>query len=368
MTLPREDEGDSQPNGERGAGGGTGDRTGANVRAWWLVLVEVATVIAVPSALLYALGVLAFWLRLANEYDSVGLGTTWYAASLVPRGTAAASGMEAVALGIAYGAAAGVLTLFAVYVYLYARARRGGSGVRVGLLSAPLLVPMALLVFALAWALLRLFLSEGHAYGLLFMLRFVIGTILFLGLFLTYPLTLGYESDRRSLRFAFGFYPRPAYWGIAALSILGMVVAVLWPREASLPCLWKEDPEGEVSEANLPGTQGETDPLQWTLQGEFLSKSDGTWYVLTEADRLQAIPDDDSQRLVDGDFSVRYQELGTDGAPTGEPVPEEAMKPLRPYVAVKNCSRFPSQPTIISFEGATASESGTWVQERTQGE
>ena len=108
--------------------------------------------------------------------------------------------------------------------------------------------------------------------------------------------------------------------------------------------------------------------MQWTLQGGFLSRSDGAWYVLTEADRLQAIPDDQSTRVVGGDFSVRYLEVGGEGRPVGEPVPEEDMKSWGTYVAVKHCSGFPSQPTIINQGNITVTQSSSWIRERTQGE
>jgi hypothetical protein len=150
--------------------------------------------------------------------------------------------------------------------------------------------------------------------------------------------------------------------------VVSVFASILSPREASLSCLWKEDPNGEVFEANVTGTQSDNEPLQWTLQGGFLSKSDGTWYVLTEADRLQAIPDDESSRVVGGDFSVRYQEIGGEGTPVGEPVPEEDMKPLVTYVAIKHCSGFPSQPTITNFGSFTVSQSSSWTRERTEGE
>ena len=63
-----------------------------------------------------------------------------------------------------------------------------------------------------------------------------------------------------------------------------------------------------------------------------------------------------------------YQEVGGDGAPVGEPVPEEDMRSWGTYVAVKHCSGFPSQPTIIRQGNLTIYQSSSWVRERTQGE
>ena len=366
MTPPRADEDDSRTTGEVGEGTGPGDRAKADGRAWWRALVEVATVIAVPSALLYVLGVLAFWLRIANEYDRVSIGTTWYAASLVPRSTAAASGVEAIARGFVGGSLLSFAVLSVVYVVLYAKAKKEGRGERAGFPSAPLLVPLFLLLAGLVGAFLVLFLSGGSGYGLLFVLRIVAVMILLLSLSVVYPLAFGTESERKTLRSAFRFYPRPWYWGIGALLVGGVFVSVLSPRDASLSCLWKEDPKGEVFEANVVGTQSETEPQQWTLQGGFLSRSDGTWYMLTEANRLQAIPDDSSTRVVGGDFSVRYLEVGSDGRPAKEPVPKEDMKSCGTYVAVKYCSGFPSQPTIIRQGNITVTQSNSWVRESVQ--
>lgn len=111
---------------ERSRSAAPASGSSADGRAWWRVLVEVAAVIAVPSALLYVLGMLAFWLRIANEYDRVNIGTTWYAASLVPRSTAAASGVEAIVRGFVGGSLLNFAVLFVVYVVLYARAKKEG--------------------------------------------------------------------------------------------------------------------------------------------------------------------------------------------------------------------------------------------------
>jgi hypothetical protein len=90
--------------------------------------VEAAAIVAVPSALLYVLGVLAFWVRVASEYDRVSIGTTWYAASLVPRATAAASGIEVIARGFVYGAIASAAILFVAHAVVYARSRKEDRG------------------------------------------------------------------------------------------------------------------------------------------------------------------------------------------------------------------------------------------------
>ncbi|MDQ3236034.1 MAG: hypothetical protein M3Q54_00675 [Actinomycetota bacterium] len=146
-----------------------------------------------------------------------------------------------------------------------------------------------------------------------------------------------------------GFYPISVYQIISIVAAMSVFISILFPREASLSCLWKEDSDGEVVEANVPNTQGPSEPIQWTLQGGFLSKKDGTWYVFTESDRLQAIPDDQAFRIVEGEFSVKYSRIGRDGTPVGEPVAEEDMKSGTTYVAVEDCSTFPSQPTIYKF-------------------
>ena len=331
--------------------------------------------IAVPSALLYVLGVVVFWLRIASEYDGINLGTTWYAASLVPRSTAAASGIEAISRGFVYGALAGAVILFIAHVVIYVQARqreneeKGENEENVGFFSASLLVPFLLTLAAILVMLLNFFLGEGSGYGLLFNLRIVVVMLLLVALVVGYPWIAGNNMENTSLRTLLNLYSGPLYRvTVVAVVVVSVFAPVLLPREASLSCLWKEDPKGEVFEANAVGTQSETDPQQWALQGGFLSRSDGAWYVLTEANRLQAIPDDNSVRVVGGDFSVRYLKIDSDGTPTREPVPEEDMKSWGTYVAVQHCSGFPSQPTIFKQGNITVTQSNSWVRERTQGE
>lgn len=339
-------------------------------RRWWRILVEVAAVIAVPSAFLYVLGVLVFWLRIASEYDGISLGTTWYAASPVPQSTAAASGIEAIVRGFIYGTLAGAAILFVAHVVVCVWARKKTEG-GIGFFSAPLLAPFLFLALAVGLVvLLNLFLVEGSSYGLLFNLRVLtVAVVLLVALIAGYPWIVGTSMRNGSLRSLLRLYPRPVYRAtLAAVVVVSMFAAILLPREASLSCLWKEDPKGEVFEANAVGTQSKTDPQQWTLQGGFLSRSDGAWYVLTEANRLQAIPDNNSVRVVGGDFSVRYLKIGNDGTPAREPVPEEDMEPWGTYVAVQHCSGFPSQPTILKQGNITVTQSNSWVRERTQDE
>lgn len=347
---------------------GSDGREKAEGRRWWRILVEVAAVIAVPSALLYVLGVLAFWLRIASEYDGINLGTTWYAASLVPRSTAAASGLEVISRGFVYGALGSVAVFFFAHIIIYRRSKRENHGEDVRFFSASLLIPSVFLVAGLVLVLLNLFLGGGSGYGLLFNLRVVAVMILLFSLIVGYLSVFGSGNETMPLRSILRLYPGWVYQVIAAVLVFSVFVSILWPREASLSCLWKEDPKGEVFEANAVGTQSEADPQQWTLQGGFLSRSDGAWYVLTEANRLQAIPEDSSTRVVGGNFSVRYLEVGSDGKPAEEPVSEEDMKSWGTYVAVNHCSGFPSQPTIIKQGNITLTQSSSWVRERTEGE
>jgi hypothetical protein len=111
--------------------------------------------------------------------------------------------------------------------------------------------------------LLKLFLSEGSGYGLLFNLRVVAVIVLLLGLFGFYPWIVGTGKENRPLRSLLRFYPRPVYRATAAsVLVVSIFASILLPREASLSCLWKEDPKGEVFEANAVGTQSEAEPLQ----------------------------------------------------------------------------------------------------------
>lgn len=118
-------------------------------------MIEIATVIAVPSALLYALGVVVFWLRIANEYDRMSIGTTWYAASLVPRGTAAASGIEVILRGAMYGVLASFTVFFIAHTITYFETK-GNQEQNAKFFSAPLLVPLQFLLAGLLLVVLSL--------------------------------------------------------------------------------------------------------------------------------------------------------------------------------------------------------------------
>lgn len=327
-------------------------------RSWWRILVEVAAVIAIPSALLYALGVVVFWLKIANEYDRISIGTTWYAASLVPRSTAAASGIEVMLRGLLYGAFLSVALLLCSHFFAFLRAKRSDRREDIRFFSTPLFVPFSLLIVGLLSVVISLQFSQGSTYGLLFYLRAAAITVGILGLLAILPWIFGGRTAYRDPRLPLRLYSGPAYRGIAVVVVVCVFGSVLIPGEASLSCLWKEDPNGEIYEANVANTQSENEPLQWTLQGGFLTKSDGTWYVLTEADRIQAMSNDESIRVVGGDFSIRYLKVGNEGTPVGEPVPEDEREETgQPYVAVKYCSGFPSQPTVYDLGNTEIYES-----------
>ncbi len=318
-------------------------------RRWWQTLIEIAAVIAVPSALLYALGVVVFWLRIANEYDSISISTTWYAASLVPRSTAAASGIEVIVRGILYGTLLSSVVLLIQYIVSYARLRKSAQSRKIRFFSEPLNLPVWLLFVASLIAILYIQFSRDSSYGLLYILR-LLALMVSIGLLLPVLWVVFSGQGRRELyERIVDFYPIFTYQMVFIVAAMSVFISILFPREASLSCLWKEDSDGEVIEANVPNTQGPNEPIQWTLQGGFLSKNGGTWYVLTESNRLQAIPDDQAIRVVEGEFSVKYLRIGRDGTPVGEPVSGEDMKSRTTYVAVKDCSTFPSQPTIYKF-------------------
>jgi hypothetical protein len=68
------------------------DRSDAG--SWWRRLVELAAFVALPPAVAYVLGLGALWIQLSAEYDDLGIYTTWYAASLVPKAAVAGQGIE----------------------------------------------------------------------------------------------------------------------------------------------------------------------------------------------------------------------------------------------------------------------------------
>lgn len=317
-------------------------------RGWWQMLIEISAFIAIPSVLLYVLGVVSFWLRIANEYDSISLSTTWYAASLVPRSSAAASGIEVIFRGLVYGTIIASGFLLLTHVIAYVRANRSGLLTR-RFFSSSLLLPFWLFLSGLMMITLIRLLNENGSYAILYTFRLY---ALWFFLALAPPIlaiAFGDQEGKTVFEEMVFSYPKSVYQVIPIIVVASMLVSILFPRESSLPCLWKEDTDGEVIEANVPNTQSSSEPVEWTLQGGFLSKNEGTWYVLTEADRLQAIPDDQSIRIVSGEFSVRYSRIGAEGLPAGESVAEKDMESGEAYVAVENCSSFPSQPTTYRF-------------------
>lgn len=67
---------------------------------WWRRLIEAAAIVAVPPAVFYVLGLVAFWISLASEHDSTELYAIWHAASLVPRTVVVGFGVEVVWRGL----------------------------------------------------------------------------------------------------------------------------------------------------------------------------------------------------------------------------------------------------------------------------
>lgn len=206
--------------------------------------------------------------------------------------------------GFVYGALISVAVLFVSHIFIYTKSKREDQREAIRFFSIPLLIPFAFLGAGLVSLMLNIFLVGGSGYGLLFNIRVVAVMILLFGLLAASQLVFGSENNSGSLRsYILHFYPQLVYQIIASVLTISVFASILLPREASLSCLWKEDPKGEIFEANAVGTQSETEPQQWTLQGGFLSRREGAWYVLTEANRLQAIPEDSSTRVVGGQVS-----------------------------------------------------------------
>lgn len=320
-------EGTAQENGSSGESGGYRD-------AWWQRLVELAAVIAVPSALFYVLGLGALWVRLSSEYDLSGSDNAWFAASLVARPTAASLGAEVMLRGLFASSVAATISLAAAYGVL--KVRRRGRSDR-GVTGLPSLLPLiALLSCLLLFMVVFLALNREP---LVPTFRVVGGLAVFYFFFFFLNWSLGTEYPAL-LRRTLAFYPRWLYSAIALLSVLCVGGSVLFPGEAHLPCLYRETSEGDVVDGEVLSPQRAEELEGYrTLEGGFLGHSEGHWYVFGEKSlKLEAIPDDGASRVLEGEFYFATTRIGPDGRPAGEPVTEENRKPGEAYTLSGECA------------------------------
>jgi len=297
-------------------------------------LVELAAVIAVPPALFYVLGLGALWVQLSSEDGLAGNDNAWFAASLVARPTAAGLGVEVVLRGLFASSAVATAVLVVAYVVL--RLFKQGRSDRWRPRLPHWLLPV--IVGSLSSLLFIVVSVEGRA-PLVPTFRIVSGlaVLYFFTFFLSW--SLGAET-RAIIKRAFTFYPRWLYSVIAMLSVLCMGGSVLFPGEARLPCLYRETVEGDVIDGEVISAQRAEELRDIRiLEGGFLGHSAGHWYVLdSEHLDLQAIPDDEASRALEGEFYVAHTRIGSEGRPVGEPVTEEGTRSGETYTLSGGCN------------------------------
>jgi hypothetical protein len=284
--------------------------------------VEVAAVIAVPPAVIYVAGLVAFWVQLSNDYGSHGLEHTWMAASLVARTTAAGLGAEIVLRGLVGALALATVLLFGAYIIL--RLRTGlqdHSDSEVPRVS-PLGVPIATafvggMMFLILWTQA----TEGPSVSII-RISGALVVFYFLQFYLYWSIG---GAVRSKITKPIAFYPMWLYSLIVVLGIICLGGAVLFPGEASLPCLYRGTAEGDVMDGEvLSAKQAEEVEGLESLEGGFLGHSEGYWYVIdNESLDLEAIPDDEAKRDLEGEFYVGYTRIEPNGEPVGEPMTEE---------------------------------------------
>lgn len=306
----------------------------ASEGGWWRRVVELAAFVAVPPALLYVLGLAAFYLGLSSEYDNAGLNATWYAASLVPKTAAAGYGVGVVWKGLIAASLAASVLLFVAYWPLRWRASKSPHVGRYPY-WLPILVPIGLLLVAgLLW------IAGSTEGGTLLVSNLRISGALLVGYFLPLFLLWRVNAEERQLvRTVFAFYPRVLYEVVASVAIICVVASALFPGEARLPCLYRETVAGDVQDGEVlsPERAEELGDLR-TLEGGFLTRSEGRWYVFDrETLDLKAIPDDEASRFLRGAFYIAYQKIDRNGKPVDLPVSEEERVPNETYILTGDC-------------------------------
>ena len=304
-----------------------GDRGSEN--NWWRRLVEAAAVIAVPPAVFYVAGLLAFWVQLSNEYQHFGNEHAWIAASLIARATAASLGAEIFLRGLVVASALATVVLLAAYIILKLKpGQRDDSDSQTPVETSWLTPVMPAwvipgLTFIVGAASFFIVFTQDRA-PLVFTVKFSGALAVAYLLNFYHYWNLGGAARAAATR-AITFYPKGLYNLIVVLGMVCLGGSVLFPGEASLPCLYRETTQGDVINGDVLSAQQAAKLEGYkSLEGGFLGRSEGYWYVFDEEHlKLEAIPDDGARRILDGEFYIAYTRLGPDGKPVGEQMTEE---------------------------------------------
>ena len=296
-------------------------RAGGSENNWWRRLVEVAAVIAAPAAVFYVAGLVAFWVQLSNEYKLPGTEYVWIAASLVSKSTAAGLGVQTVMRGLVVALALATVLLSAAYIVLKLKPRQQDhSDSETPAVPAWVLPVSTFMVGGLVYIIV----STQDTTPVVFTVRFTgaLAVAYLLNFYLYWNLG---GAPRAAITKSIAFYPKWLHNLIVVLGILCVGGSVLFPGEASLPCLYRETTQGDVMNGEvLSAMQAAKYEDFRTLEGGFLGHSQGYWYVLDEEHlQLEAIPDDDAKRILEDEFYIAHTRIGRNGKPVGERMTEE---------------------------------------------
>lgn len=307
---------------------------------WWRRLAELAAVIALPPAIFYILGLGALWVQLSTEYGGPRSDPTWLASSLVSRSIAMSLGVQVALRALFWSLVVAAVLLFGLMLVacsrrLWRRYRRG-SDYQSESISTIAVAALIAAGFSLTlWVGRRMIEEVSSIPTIRFYIVFLI--IYFL---LSYVSLSSFGGAGAFLKRVFASSPRWLYNTLALTSILIVGISVLFPGEPQLPCLWRQVSEGDVVDGEvLSAQEAEKMSRGRSLEGGFLGRSDGYWYVFDPTYQdLQAIPEDGARRFLAGEFNVSYFRIGQDGQPTGQPVTQEEMKSGEGYTARGNCN------------------------------
>lgn len=249
-----------------------------NPSAWWRRLVDLGAFFAVPPAVAYVLGLIAFWMQLSVAYTFSEAWTTWYAAILAPK-------LLIVGIGIAVIGRAISLAITLAWILLVIAKHRTAKEDRPepqrDLTTAMVyrILPTMMLLLALDLVLVT-FLSQS--FNTDFGLRFaLIPVVLLYTLFVYFQFRQG--SGFSHIKAVLSYFPRWSLETPLIAFLLLLVVFTFYPTDVSTPCFTNrpyEEPEN-ARDNSFPTGQ----------QGRLIAHTDGYWYVFDRRGDLLAIPD-----------------------------------------------------------------------------
>lgn len=224
---------------------------------------DLTTLIALPPALAYAVGLSTLWMQITEIYY-LDFTTSWYAVALVPRLVTLGHGIRTLWNVLPLAFLFSFLVVLAFYLHgRYYRKDPKYWG------SAP--VMFLLIMFSVALLMLVLY-FEDYSLAVLLMLRFLVGSLAFYSLWFLLLRNTGLHWNLLP-------YPESLYRYLRYSLIVLLLVTILWPGDLRLPYLLRgHDPVGDAySEDSLPIE----DAIEFRApEGRLLAVTEGYWHVL----------------------------------------------------------------------------------------